>query len=395
MNTKRNSFILIIWVTTFCVLLSGCGTGISPSPTLPNTNSVTNTPPPEPTATTKPIPQPTATKLSGSFNTVKIESVALAGNLIGEKTERTINVYLPPAYDTSAKRYPVVYYLPGFEDTNMGIAFWSIDALIQAGKIQEMIVVIVPGKNLLGGSFYVNSPVTGNWEDFVVQEVVRYVDGHYRTIAESGSRGISGHSMGGFGSLNIAMQHPDVFGAVYSLSPGLFDENGLSNSQMFSNEYYIGLFVDEQKAILAKPKDQQLTSVLSMRGNFTVAYGLAFAPDPQNPPFYFDYPYSKSNGKLVRDNEIWKRWDNGFGGIPGEIVQYKENLLMLKGIIVDYGTNDEFKWIPQGCIYFDQQLTAAGIPHEMAVHNGNHQTYLGKRVLNYMLPFFSKLLVGE
>jgi S-formylglutathione hydrolase FrmB len=327
---------------------------------------------------------------------VKIDSAALAQNLIGEKTEHPINVYLPPTYDTSTKRYPAVYFLPGFEDTTMGISLpGSIDALIQAGTIREMIIVVVPGNNKIGGSFYVNSPVTGNWEDFVVQEVVGYTDSHYRTIAQAGSRGISGHSMGGFGALNIAMLHPDVFGSVYSLSPGLFDENGLANSQMFLHEQVIRDFLDAQKTILAKPEDQQLTSMLSMRDNFTVAYGLAFAPDPQKTPFYFDYPYSETNGNLVRDEMVWKRWNSGFGGIPEEIAQYKDNFLRLKGITVDYGTNDEFVWIPQGCIYFDKQLTAAGIPHEMAVHNGNHQSSLGKRVLEHMLPFFSKLLVGE
>ena len=132
-----------------------------------------------------------------------------------------------------------------------------------------------------------------------------------------------------------------------------------------------------------------------MRDNFTVAYGLAFAPDPQKPPFYFDYPYSETNGNLVRDEMVWKQWNSGFGGIPEKIAQYKDNFLRLKGITVDYGTNDEFAWIPQGCIYFDKQLTAAGIPHEMAVHNGNHQSSLDKRVLEHMVPFFSELLVGE
>ncbi|MBI5963210.1 MAG: alpha/beta hydrolase [Chloroflexi bacterium] len=388
MNTKRKKIVVVTWMVSFVLCLSCCRAGSLPGPTPKPTS------PPIPTLS--PTLQPPVTTSTGSFSTVKIDSAALAKNLIGEKTERPINVYLPPTYDTSTKRYPVVYFLPGFEDTTMGISLpGSMDALIQAGTIREIIIVVVPGNNKIGGSFYVNSPVTGNWEDFVVQEVVGYIDSHYRTIAQAGSRGISGHSMGGFGALNIAMLHPDVFRAVYGLSPGLFDEKGLANSQMFLSEYYIGLFLDEQKAILAKPQDQQLDSVLTLRDNFTVAYGLAFAPDPQNPPFYFDYPYSKSSGKLVRDDNIWKRWDGGFGGIPQKIAQYKENFLRLKGITVDYGTNDEFAWIPQGCIYFDTQLTAAGVPHEMAVHNGNHQSSLGKRVLEHMLPFFSELLVGE
>ena len=201
--------------------------------------------------------------------------------------------------------------------------------------------------------------------------------------------------MGGFGSLNIAMLHPDLFGAVYSLSPGLFDENGLANSRMFNLEYSIRKFLDGEKAVLAKPEDQQLEAALSMQDYFSTAYGLAFAPETQKPPFYFDYPYSESNGNLVRDDTVWKRWESGFGDIHEKVTQYKDNFLQLKGITIDYGTNDGNVWIIDGCIYIDQQLTAAGIPHEMAVHDGDHQSQLGKRVLEHMLPFFSKLLVGE
>jgi S-formylglutathione hydrolase FrmB len=387
MNIKWITLIVIVWITVLGLLLSSCGAGLTPSsaPTQAATGVATKTP----------RPAPTATKPAGSLNEVTIESVALAENLISEKTERTILVYLPPAYDSSTKRYPVVYFLPGFGDRSMDTSSGDINKLVQGGTIQEMIIVVVPGDNRLGGSFYVNSPVTGNWEDFVVKEVVGYVDNHYRTLARVESRGISGHSMGGFGALNIAMLHPDLFGAVYSLSPGLFDENGLANSRMFNLEYSIHKFLDGEKAVLEKPEDQQLEAALSMQDYFSTAYGLAFAPDPQKPPFYFDYPYSESNGNLVRDDEVWKQWESGFGGIAAKIPQYKDNFLKLKGIVVDYGTNDGNTWIIDGCIYFDQQLTAAGIPHEMAVHDGDHQSQLGKRVLEHMLPFFSKLLVGE
>ena len=391
MIIKRIRSIAIIWMAVFSLLLSGCGAGRAPVPT--ETESATSVSTiVAPTGTSRPTA--TATRPAGSLNAVKIESVALAKNLIGEKTERTILVYLPPAYDSSAKRYPVVYFLPGFGDRSMDVSSEEINKLVQDGTIQEMIIVVVPGDNRLGGSFYVNSPVTGNWEDFVVQEVVGYVDNHYRTIARVESRGISGHSMGGFGSFNIAMLHPDLFGAVYSLSPGLFDENGLANSGMFNVEYSIHEFLDGEKAVLAQPKDQQLEAALSMQDYFSTAYGLAFAPEPQKPPFYFDYPYSESNGALVRDDMVWKRWESGFGNLHEKITKYKKNLLQLKGITIDYGTHDGNVWIIDGCTYLDQQLTATGIPHEMAVHDGDHQSQLGKRVLEHMLPFFSKLLVG-
>ena len=394
---KEIKLIVVIWIVVLCLLLSGCGAELTPSSTLPQvatgipTKDIAAKGPP----TKTPRPSPTATKPAGSLNEVKIESAAIAKNMIGEKTERTILVYLPPAYDTSTKRYPVVYFLPGFGDRSMDTSSEDINQLVLGGTIKEMIIVVVPGDNRLGGSFYVNSPVTGSWEDFVVQEVVGYVDSHYRTIAKVESRGISGHSMGGFGSLNMAMLHPDLFGAVYSLSPGLFDKNGLANSRLFNVESSIQKFVDGEKAVLEKPEDQQLEAALSMQDYFSTAYGLAFAPDPQKPPFYFDYPYSESNGKLVRDDKIWKQWESGFGRIAANIPQYKDNWLKLNGIVIDYGTNDGNVWIIDGCVYLDKQLTAAGIPHEMAVHDGDHQSQLGKRVIEHMLPFFSKVLVGE
>src|SRR5690349_5211484 len=150
-----------------------------------------------------------------SMNTIKIDAPSLMNNLVGEPTERTIYVYLPPSYGASEKQYPVVYYLPGYGDSNV-IGFrlpGDMDALIESGKLNEMIMVVAGGDSKMGGSFYVNSPVTGNWEDYIVKDVVGFVDSHFRTLPQARSRGITGHSMGGFGALNIAMHNPDVFGA--------------------------------------------------------------------------------------------------------------------------------------------------------------------------------------
>lgn len=362
-----------------------------PSPTLPPPSPVVAASP-----TVMPSPEPTPTLGIGSVAAVQLESAALAGNLIDEPTGRSITVYLPPGYESSAKRYPVVYYLPGYGDSQISIPLpVGIDKLLQRGVVQEMIIVVVPGRNRLAGSFYVNSPVTGNWEDYIVEEVVGHIDSHYRTLPGAASRGLAGHSMGGFGALNIAMHHPEVFSAVYSLSPGLFDQTGLADSQMFSPLERASAFLGLEEAVLMKPEDQQQKLVLTAMDNFTVGYGMAFAPDPQNPPFFFDYPYSDSDGELVRDEAVWKRWESGFGGIADEIAQYRDNLLSLKGIVVDCGENDEYRWIPKGCVYFDQQMTAAGIPHQMAPHKGTHQSALNERILEHALPFFSETLVGE
>lgn len=375
MHKKR---IVRLWQALCGIALVACA---APTATLP----------PAPTATLTPTIAPTATPLPQPFSAIKLESAAIARNIIGTKAEQTIFIYLPPSYNTSTKHYPVVYFLPGYTDGSMKISLpKDADALIAAGSIQEMILVTVPG----GSSFYTNSPITGNWEDFIVQEVVGYVDEHYRTIPTAASRGISGHSMGGFGALNLAMLHPDVFGAVYSISPGLFSETGLADSQMYG-DITVKNFLAGQQEVLAKPQAEQLKAISSTVDYFTVAYGMAFAPNPDNYPFYFDYPYTDVNGELIRDDAIWKRWESGFGGIPDELVQYRDNFLKLNGIVVDYAIQDELSWIPRGCIYFDEQLTAAGIPHELTAFDGNHNNKVAERINKFMLPFFSKLLVSE
>ncbi len=361
--------------------------------------------PAAPTAapTAPPVPDsPTAvaatpTEAFRSMNMIEIPAPSLAENLVGEPAERTIYVYLPPSYATSGKHYPVVYYLPGYGDRSV-LGFQlpgAMDALIENGQISEMILVVASGASKTGGSFYVNSPVTGNWENFIVNDVVGYVDSHFRTLPQAGSRGITGHSMGGFGALNIAMHRPDVFGAVYSMSPGLFDENGLAESFMFDQERTIRNFVEYEARLASLPLEQAQKSMLASPQEFAVAYGSAFAPNTDRHPPYLDYPYTEVDGQLVRDEAIWKKWQSGFGGIAEEVVQYKDNLLQLRGIVVDYGTGDENPWIPKGAEYYGEQLTAAGIPVRVEGYNGNHSNQLEQRISDFMLPFFSEVLSFE
>jgi pimeloyl-ACP methyl ester carboxylesterase len=332
------------------------------------------------------------------MNRIKIDAPSLADNLVGEPAERTVDVYLPPSYGSSEKRYPVIYYLPGYgDDSLMGFHLpGDMDSLVESGKVKEMIIVVASGASKMGGSFYVNSPVTGNWEDFIVKDLVGYVDEHFRSLPQPESRGITGHSMGGFGALNIAMHHPEVFSAVYSLSPGLFDENGLAESFMFADERLIQDFVDFEKELASLPLESALKKKLvDPYHEFTLAYGYAFAPNPGRQPPYFDYPYTEVDGQLVRDEEIWKKWESGFGGIADEAARYKENLLKLKGIVVDYGIYDENPWIPKGADYYGEQLTSAGIPVKVESYSGNHFSRLRERIGEHMLPFFSTLLQFE
>jgi S-formylglutathione hydrolase FrmB len=389
----------------FAALLSSCQgaqnapapQAVAPTPILPTQAISPATALPTTPTTAAPAATAAPTRTPSRYDTLVIPAPSLTQNLLGESHEREIRLYLPPSYFTSDTRYPVVYYLPGFTDTSM-LGFnlpGDADTLVRSGAIREMIIVIANGVNQLGGSFYVNSPVTGRWEDFIVSDVVTYIDTHYRTIAQASSRAISGHSMGGFGALNIAMRHPDVFSVVYSLSPGLFDSNGLAESQLFSSEGYINRFIAYEQRVEALPLADAQPEMMRSPDDFTLAYGLAFAPNAGKHPPYLDYPYAQANTKLVRDDAIWKKWDAGYGGIAEEIQQYHANLLQLKGLVVDYGRQDQYAWIPKGCAYFGDQLSAAGIPHELRSYEGGHENRLSERLGKYMLPFLSERLEVE
>ena len=152
-----------------------------------------------------PSQQGTAPATTSKLLELKIQAPSLKGNLLGDPTEQPAYVYLPPGYEGSTKRYPTLYLLHGFTSNSsvwingqyQGMRLQTLmDDLIKNGKVREMIVVAANGSNAYKGSFYANSVVTGNWEDFIVRDLVNYVDTNYRTSRRAESRGIAGHSMG-------------------------------------------------------------------------------------------------------------------------------------------------------------------------------------------------------
>ncbi len=326
--------------------------------------------------------------------TLTVPAPSLAGNLVGDPAEVDVVVQLPASYAASPdRRYPVVYYLAGFDEPASIASIGSEqDRLVEAGAVDEMILVGVSGDNALGGSFYVDSPVTGNWAQLVVEDVVGAVDREFRTLPSADSRGIAGFSMGGFGAFDLAMRHPDVFGAVYAASPGFFDPEGLAASQMFADPTVVGDFIGMQEALWAMPPGESAESMMSaIPGGdvrFALAYGMAFSPDPARAP-YVEYPFATVGG--ARDDAVWARWEAGYGGIADEVDRFHDNLVALRGIVIDYGVNDEYEWIPPGCEFLHEQLDAAGVPHRVEQHDGGHGP-IGPRAGAVMLPFFDEVL---
>src|SRR5215475_13792561 len=166
--------------------------------------------------------QSNAAATKGTVEHIKVHSKSLEGNLEGDSPDRDVFVYLPPSYGANRnQRYPVLYLLHGYGLTaERWMTFAALaenaDKDIAAGTMKEMILVNPDAFTMWNGSMYSASASTGDWEAYIADDLVAYVDSHYRTIADRMSRGLGGHSMGGYGTVRIGMKRPDVFSAFTS-----------------------------------------------------------------------------------------------------------------------------------------------------------------------------------
>jgi S-formylglutathione hydrolase len=191
--------------------------------------------------------------LRGSIQRIKVHGKGLEGNLEGDSADRYVSVYLPPSYTLQPnRRYPVIYFLHGFTDTDakyFGLAkHWMnlpplLDSAFVSGAAGEMILVMPNAFTRYQGSWYSNSITTGNWEDFVAKELVSFIDKNYRTIPKPASRGLAGHSMGGYGALRIGEKYPDIFSSIYLLSPATLMQD-ISDAASYSKLDRIKTFAD-------------------------------------------------------------------------------------------------------------------------------------------------------
>jgi S-formylglutathione hydrolase len=187
---------------------------------------------------------------------LNVNALSLRENTVGLSNRQQVLVYLPPSYGQSGqRRYPVLYFLPGYDDPAWIFAGGALqgfrlrdamDRLTSEGRIGEMIVVLPSGATPLGGTFYTNSSVLGRWEDYISGELVEYVDTLFRTQRSPAGRAIAGTTAGGSGALILAMHHPDIFGSVYALDPVLLRPGG-SKRRVCAARRRLGAFSASRK----------------------------------------------------------------------------------------------------------------------------------------------------
>jgi enterochelin esterase-like enzyme len=311
---------------------------------------------------------------------INIHGAALEGNLEGDAVDRDVIVFLPPSYATQKnRRYPVVYALHGY---SIGAEQWTNEIHVPqtiegafAQGAQEMIVVLPDSKTMHNGSMYSSSATTGDFEQFIAHDLVGYIDAHYRTIAKRTSRGLVGHSMGGYGASRIGMKHSDVFGSLYIMSPCCLSPMGARPTDPAAEKALEAVKTPADSANLPWGLRAQLASAA------------AWSPDPKKPPLYLDLP--AKNG--VADTDVVAKWA---ANAPLAFVdQYIGNLRQYRAIAIDVGDKDGLK-IDAGKLH--EVLDTYEIANTFEIYQGTHTSAVAVRFQNHVMPFFSKnLCVGE
>jgi len=300
----------------------------------------------------------TTTMLFGQY---KIDT-SFYSEALGE--EKMVDVYFPPGYDENPDLYyPVIYYLHGWKgDQNaMGAMLTWVGSLINNGTIDPVIMVGADNSpEPFEGSCYMNSIIWGNYEDYMINDLITWVEGSFRAMPDRDYRGIIGNSMGGYGAFRYGILHKDKFRA--------FATHGASG---------LSLDVDileplRQQIILENQPGPTYFYDYATDGSFTQAFFLfsaASSPNLNTPQTYIDPPiveYLLDENAIIIDS-ILDKW---------QAINHSQLIHQLSvddsvGIFFACGTNDDFLLHPAHLVFRDT-FDILGLPYEFYSHTGDH-----------------------
>ncbi len=304
-----------------------------------------------------------------------VPSRALRDNPMGDPAERRVPVYLPPDYETSGVRYPVVYFLAGFSGGGtylLSESLWGenlperIDRVVRAGTVRPMIVVLADCLTRLGGSQYINSTATGRYEDHLIDELIPFIDATFRTVPARDRRAVMGKSSGGYGATVLAMRHPEVFAAAVDHSGDKYFElcykadipaavAALARYDHSPERFLAGF---PQPSLERGRHWFALVNMLAMAS--------CYSPTPAS-ALGFDLPFDPRTGELRDD--VWTRW---LAHDPITLAAaHADALKRLQLYFLDCGRWDEHHLQLGNRIYSDR-LTALGVPHVYEEFDGGH-----------------------
>ena len=309
-----------------------------------------------------------------------INSDALKGNFVGNTFTRKLQIYTPPGYKKNGpQQYPVVYLLhgepfsekafvdkqawdefaatqsvlsPERDDPPEGFRLW-VDNLIETGKMEPMIIVMPNAMSYpYGFSMYSNSILNGDFEDYIVNDLVNFIDNRYNTIASNEGRAVIGYSQGGYAAFKFGLKHPDIFGVVASHSGLLLIDAIFSMGEV--------VIAENPDGFTGPDPAKFLTSAM-------YAFSAAWSPNLNNPPFYVDLPFEWPSPIPIP--EVSERWyqNDVFTLLDTHVDDFKS----LKGIYFDVGYYDELG-MNLAYPFIIQKLDFYGINYTFEEFEGGH-----------------------
>ncbi len=301
-------------------------------------------------------------KQRGTVKILRHESAVLKNNPLGDKHVRDLCVYLPPDYERSGARFPVVYLLTGFTGRGRMLlndnAFTPniaerLDLLIGENRIKPMIVVMPDCFTQYGGSQYINSSATGDYEDYLTGEIVSFIDENFRTIADKNSRAVMGKSSGGYGALICGLRHADIFGLICSTSGDAYFEFCYLPDIPKAFRAIGG----DVKGFMEKFRRDEKKDKNDFPALNIIGMSACYSPN-QDAENNFDLPFDLKTSEIRRD--VWQKW---LENDPTRLVEKSvENLKSLKLLYIDAGTRDEFA-LDLGARILSKKLKDFDIPH--------------------------------
>jgi hypothetical protein len=310
---------------------------------------------------------PWSAELAGRLDEHVFDSDLLRDNPLGDPAQRPLWVYVPPGYDDAPdRRYPTVYVIQGYTGH---LEMWrnrtpyrqpfpeTADRVFADGANPPTIVVYVDAWTAYGGSQFVDSPGTGRYHSYLCDEVVPWVDAHYRTMADRGHRAIMGKSSGGFGAMITPMLRPDLFGALathagdnlyeYCYIPGFIKV--VRGLRAYDGDIQRWWARFRERVAFTDSEDAELLMALGVSAAFSA-----------NPDGTVELPFDPHTGELRPD--VWQRW---LDWDPVRMVpKYAEAMRSMRAIWIDAGSRDEYA-LDLGAQAFHRALLEHGVADDV------------------------------
>ena len=333
----------------------------------------------------------------GQLVHLTIESEALAGNLLGDPASRTVAVYLPPGYRDSDESYPLLVDLTGFTGSGLKHLSWQafgesvpqrIDRLAAEGKLGAVVAAFPDCFTSLGGNQYINSAAMGNWEDFLLLEMLPRLEREFRIEPGPGQRAVFGKSSGGYGAIIQALRHGDRWGAVACHSGDMgFD---LVYRPTFPEALDVLARHDGSiEKFLGHLRDTDKIRGEETHALMTLAMAATYDPDP-DAPSGIRLPVDPRTCEL--DEEAWDRW---LEHDPLRLVtraECQQSLGRLEGLYINCGSRDQYH-LHYAARAFVRKLQAAGIAHRYEEFDDDHSNIDYR--MDVSLPYLYQAITGS